>query len=158
MPPNSFILSENLKLARISGILRLFMVGEHSFKANFVHVKFYLILQLTLSIDAISLYLFDDAHQVTDSFDYQANTMRRRCGFVPACSLIQQRFRLGWGTLRSGIGMAVGAKLYSTLQNISKGSLGQYPKFSWYILIKLAHSSWQKDICSMCFRGALQAE
>jgi hypothetical protein len=35
---------------------------------------------------------------------------------LAAVSLLQQRLRLGWGTLRVAAGMAVGAKLYRVLE------------------------------------------
>ncbi|KAG5179685.1 hypothetical protein JKP88DRAFT_200939 [Tribonema minus] len=46
--------------------------------------------------------------------------MRRRSGLLPALSLVQQRLRLGWGTLRAGLGMAVGARLYAALQQLAE--------------------------------------
>jgi hypothetical protein len=51
----------------------------------------------------------------------QARTTWGRAGALAALSLVQQRLRLGWGTLRAGLGMAVGAKLYGVLQEAALG-------------------------------------
>jgi hypothetical protein len=46
----------------------------------------------------------------------QARSAGQKDGVLASISLLQQRLRLGWGTLRVAAGMAVGAKLYRVLE------------------------------------------
>jgi hypothetical protein len=46
----------------------------------------------------------------------QARSAAKKDGVLAGVSLLQQRLRLGWGTLRVAAGMAVGAKLYRVLE------------------------------------------
>ncbi|KAG5177864.1 hypothetical protein JKP88DRAFT_169648 [Tribonema minus] len=48
----------------------------------------------------------------------EAAAALRRGGALDALSLLQQRLRLGWGTLRTAVGMAAGAKAYTWLQGL----------------------------------------